>query len=237
MGLVVALVLCRPSSADGVTVAVASNFRETAQVLAAEFERRSGHRVRLAFGSTGRHYAQIVHGAPFAVFLAADDERPARLEREGRAVAGSRFTYALGRLVLWSPRPGRVDGAGRVLEEGGFRRLALANPRLAPYGRAAREVLRRRGLWRRLRPRLVMGENVAQALQFVHSGNAGLGFVALAQVRDAGGSRWEVPAQEYTPIRQQAVLLEERPAARGFLEFLRSPAGRDIIRAHGYHLP
>ncbi|MDF1566026.1 MAG: molybdate ABC transporter substrate-binding protein [Deltaproteobacteria bacterium] len=235
--------LCRVgvASAAGppvLRIAVASNFAGPARELAARFEAKQGVRVLLAFGSTGKHAAQIEHGAPFALFLAADAERPRRLEASGRAVAGTRATYALGRLVLWSPEPGRVDATGEVLARGEFERLAIANPRLAPYGRAAREALEALGLWERLAPRTVRGENIAQAHQFVESGNAELGLVAASQVlrpgREAPGSSWEVPARLHGPIEQQAVLLEDTPAARAFLAFLLGEEAGEIIQRWGY---
>ena len=196
-------------------VAVASNFAPAARALAADFERQAGGQpVQLVVGSTGRQFAQIVHGAPFDLFLAADRRRPERLEQEGRVVPGSCFTYALGRIVLWSPQPDLVDDEGAVLRAGHIRHLAIANPRLAPYGRAAQQVLRRLGLMEQLQPRLVQGENVAQAYQFVKTGNAALGFVAYAQVhRTAGqdGSLWAVPQSLCDPIEQQAVQLSRQP--------------------------
>lgn len=227
--------------ADTLRVAVATNFSRTATLLAEQFEQQTGHTIRLAFGSTGKHFAQISHGAPFDLFLAADDERPTLLETNKIAVPGSRFTYAQGRLLLWSPDAGLIDTDAAVLETGTFRRLAIANPRLAPYGRAAREVLQARGLWERLQPRLVRGENIGQSYQFVHSGNAQLGFVAAAQVfassPPGGGSYWEPPPSLYTPIIQQAVLIRDTPLARAFIDFLHSEAAREIIRRHGYHTP
>lgn len=217
---------------------MASNFGAAMPALEAGFVAETGHRLRIAYGSTGRHYAQIVSGAPFDAFLAADAERPALLERDGRALPGTRMTYALGRLVLWSSRPGFVDGEGAVLERGGFRRLSIANPALAPYGAAAREVLVTRGLWEALQPRLVRGENIAQAHQFVASGNAELGFVARAQLGDRpAGSSWLVPETAHAPIEQQAVLLRDTPAARALLDWLGQDTARAIIVAHGYGAP
>ncbi len=227
--------------AGEIRVAVASNFVAAMRDLAAAFERSNGQRVILATGSTGKHYAQIRSGAPFDLFFAADGQRPALLEREGIAAPGSRFTYALGRLVLWSPRAGLVDDAGQVLAQASFQRIALANPRLAPYGRAAEQVLRRLGQWDRLRARMVQGGNVAQAFQFVFSGNAELGFVALSQIqrpdRATEGSAWLPTQALYDPIEQQAVLLKDGPTARAFMNFTRSPEAREIIRKHGYKLP
>lgn len=226
-------------------LAVAANFALPAQKIASAFERETGQRVLLALGSTGKFYAQIRHGAPFAVLLAADSETPARLVREGLALADSRMTYAVGQLVLWSAQPGLVDAQGEVL--GRMARgqlpgkLALADPRLAPYGAAAQQTLAQLGLAEALRPHVVLGENIAQAHQFVKSGNALLGLVALSQVMDDGriasGSAWRVPAHLHAPIRQEAVLLQtgaSQPAARAFLQYLRSDAARAVIAAHGY---
>lgn len=226
------------ASAGEVRVAVAANFTAAMQEIAADFEKHSGQRVVLSFGSTGALYAQIRHGAPYDLFLAADERRPLALEREGTTVAGSRFTYAVGRLVLWSPRAGVVDGQGRVLQRGGFAHLAIANPKTAPYGAAARQVLQHMHLWRALLPRLVRGENIAQTHEFVASGNADLGFVALSEVAlTHGGSRWIVPQRLYAPIRQQAVLLARgraNPAARALVVYLKSAAGRAVITHFGY---
>lgn len=238
--LLLALVCGRAAAAD-VQVAVAANFTAPAQVIAAGFEKATGHRAKLAFGSTGKFYAQIRHGAPFDVLLAADDETPARLEREGAAVAGSRYTYAVGRLALWSAKPGVVDPQGAVLKQGAFRRLAIANPKLAPYGAAAVETLTRLGLLPALQPKFVQGENIAQTFQFVSTGNAELGFVALSQVYENGklkrGSAWIVPDTLHAPIRQDAVMLvrgRDNPAARALMQYLKTDEARAIIRAHGY---
>jgi molybdate transport system substrate-binding protein len=233
-----ASVLCAHAAADEIRVAVATNFSDTMGALVALFERESEHTVLVSAGSTGNHYAQIRNGAPFEAFFAADSERPTLLEREGLAVAGSRFLYAVGRLVLWSPRPGFVDDGGRVLDSGAFRFLAIANPNLAPYGAAAREVLVGRNLWSELQPKLVQGQDIGQAYSFVATGNAELGFMAYAQLkapaRDISGSYWLVPESLHEPIAQEAVLLRDAPAARAFMEFVRSPAARDLIRAYGY---
>lgn len=230
-----------PVGAAQIKLAVASNFSHAVKALAADFEARSEHRLVLAFGATGKHYAQIRNGAPFDVFLAADAHRPRLLEQAGRALAGSRFTYALGRLVLWSPAEDLVDSEGRVLATADFRRLAMAKPKLAPYGEAARQVLQARGLWSKLQTRLVLGENIGQAFQFVRTANAELGFVAYAQIArpgvSLGGSLWKVPQALYRPIEQQAVLLTEKPAARAFLSYVKSNEARAIIRAYGYDVP
>lgn len=229
--------------ADEVQVAVAANFTAPMQRIAADFERDTGHKALLAFGATGKFYAQIRNGAPFEVFLAADAATPARLEEEGATVPGSRFTYAIGRLVLWSARPGFVDDKGEVLERGDFRHLAVANPRTAPYGVAGLEVLRRLGLAERLGNKLVTGENISQTHQFVATGNAELGFLALSQVtadgRLTGGSAWNVPAELYDPIRQDAVLLaagRDNPAARALAGYLRGAKAIAIIKSYGYGL-
>ncbi len=232
-----------PAPAAEVAVAVAANFTAPLEKLATVFEKQSGHHLVVSSGSSGKLYLQITAGAPFAVLLSADAERPLRLEREGAAVPGTRFTYALGTLVLWSRDPGLVDPAGAVLAGGRFRHLAIPNPELAPYGAAARQVLQSLGLWQKLAPRLVQGEDLGQTFQFVATGNAELGFVALSQVRAAGGPRgslWLVPAARYHPIEQQAVLLargKDDPAARAFLDFLRSAPARALIQEFGYGLP
>jgi molybdate transport system substrate-binding protein len=240
VGLVAALLQlgASASTANEIRVAVASNFAATMEEIAGRFEKISGHEVTVVAGSTGKHYAQIRNGAPFHAFFAADAERPKRLEAEGMALPGSRFIYAVGKLVLWSPKADYVDPAGTILEHGDFRHLAVANPMLAPYGRAAREVLAKRGRWQALQHRMVRGENVSQAFQFVKSGNAELGFVARSQIHRQGrattGSWWEIPDALYTPIEQQAVLLQDDSPARDFLIFVRSEEALKIIRAHGY---
>ncbi|MCK9986127.1 MAG: molybdate transport system substrate-binding protein [Azoarcus sp.] len=224
-----------------VQVAVAANFTAPMHKIAAEFERDTGHKARLAFGATGKFYAQIRNGAPFEVFLAADDTTPLKLEQEGATVAGSRFTYAIGKLVLWSAQPGVVDDKGEVLRHGAFAHLAVASPKTAPYGVAAMEVLRRLGVAEVLAAKLVTGENIAQTHQFVASGNAELGFVALSQVwadgRLAGGSAWLVPAELHAPLRQDAVILaagRDKPAARALAEYLRGAKAAAIIKSYGY---
>lgn len=231
------------SHAAEVSVAVAANFTSPAKKIALQFEKDTGHTARLAFGSTGRFHAQITHGAPFEVLLAADDETPIRLEQQSLAVSGSRFTYAVGRLVLWSPKAGLVDNQGVILQSGKFERIAIADPKVAPYGAAAVETLKRLGVWDRLQAKLVQGESVAQAYQFVASENAQLGFVALAQVFADGqlvnGSAWVVPQDMHRPILQNAVLLKRgnaNPAAAAFLSYLQGQKSQDIIRASGYDL-
>ena len=229
--------------AADVQVAVAANFTAPMQRIAAEFAKDSGHKAVLAFGATGKFHAQISNGAPFEVLLAADEETPTRLEQDRLAVPGTRFTYAIGKLVLWSARDGYVDAQGKVLGGGRFSHLAIANPKTAPYGAAAVEVLKKLGQYERLQGKIVQGENIAQTWQFAGSGNAELGFVALSQVwRDGkftSGSGWIVPANLYSPIRQDAVLLTKggaNPAARALLAYLKSDKAKDIIRGFGYAL-
>lgn len=240
-GLVVASGIAFSVQAAEITVAVAANFARPMQEIAAAFEQDTGHKATLSVGSTGKFHAQIRNGAPFDVLLAADAETPARLEREGLGLAGSRITYAVGRLALWSREPGRVDDQGRVLRTGRFERLALANPKTAPYGAAAVETLEKLGLLTQLSPRFVQGESIAQAYQFVATGNAELGFVALSQVQSHGrigqGSAWIVPRELHAPIRQDALLLEagkDEPAARALLDYLGGERARGIMRAYGY---
>lgn len=235
------------SIADEVSVAVAANFTEAARKIADEFEQSSGHHTRLSFGSTGQLYTQITNGAPFEVFLAADAARPENAEQEGYAVSGSRFTYARGALVLWSPKPNLFDDGETWLEHGEYGRIAIANPKTAPYGLAAQQVLQKLGLRDRLDGELARGNSIAQTFQFAATGNADAGFVALSQVianEAAGnvdaGSVWTIPADDYAPIEQQAVLLrkgENNPAARAFIAFMKSAAARAIIGGYGYTLP
>ncbi len=242
LSLLLVLGLAGPVAAEEAVVAVAANFAEVAERLEKDFEAASGHKLTLVAGSTGKLYAQIANGAPFDVFLSADQETPSRLEKEGLAVAGSRFTYVSGRLTLWSSEPGRVgsDGAA-TLREGKFRQLAIANPELAPYGAAAKQTLEKLGLWERLKDRIVMGETIGQTHTFVASGSAEIGFVALSSVlsprNETRGSRWDVPANLYEPLQQDAVLLSRaasKPAASGFLDFLRSAKAKALIESYGY---
>ena len=241
--LLSSLLLAVAAQADEVQVAVAANFTAPMQQIAAEFEKDTGHKAVLSFGATGKFYAQISNGAPFEVFLSADDETPARLEKEQLIAPHARFTYAIGKLVLWSAKEGYVDGKGDVLKNNEFRHLSLANPKTAPYGAAAVETLKKLGLLERIEPRLVQGENIAQAHQFVATGNAELGFVALSQVYKEGkitsGSAWIVPANLYAPMRQDAVLLargKNNRAATTLLDYLKSGKARAIIKAYGYEL-
>jgi len=238
--LLIALLFSLSAGADEIRVAVASNFREAMEAAAERFEQRLGHEITLISGSTGKHYAQIVNGAPFDAFFAADSARPQRLEAERRIVPGSRFTYAVGKLVLWSSHEDVVELGGQLLRTDLFRHLAIANPELAPYGAAARQVLQALGLWEQLSDRLVRGENIGQTFQFVVTGNAELGFVARAQLAQPpgfGGSAWEPPQSLYDPIEQQAVLLRDSPAGRAFMAFVKSEEARALIRAYGYDVP
>ena len=227
--------------AETVNIAVAANFTEPAKALAAVFQKTTGHTAQLSFGATGAFYSQIKNGAPFDVLMAADDERPQRLEKEGDTVPGSRFTYATGQLVLWSARPGYVDDKGAVLKANQFNKLAVANPKNAPYGAAAMQALDKLGLTAAVQPKLVTGESIGQTYNFIATGNADLGFVALSQVLDAGklkgGSMWVVPAQLHTPIVQDAVILKRaagNPAAKAWMALMQTPKTKEFIRTYGY---
>jgi molybdate transport system substrate-binding protein len=230
-----------PRAAEAL-VAVATNFAEVTAALAPEFEAATGHGLRVSSGSTGKLYAQIMNGAPYDLILAADQRRPKLLEASPEGVAGSRFTYAIGRLALWSADENRIGADGKaVLEGGDFRHLAMANPKLAPYGLAAKQTLTSLGLWAALRDRIVLGENIGQAFSLVATGNAEIGLVALSAVMSPNnrlsGSRWDVPAGLYEPIRQDAVLLAhgaDNAAARAFLDFVKSAGARKLIAAYGY---
>ncbi len=232
---------CSTAFADDVQVAAAANFTAPMKLIAAAFEKETGHKAVLSFGATGKFYAQISHGAPFDVFLSADDETPARLEKEGVAVTGSRFTYATGKLVLWSAQPGAVDAQGEVLTTGNFKKLAIASPKLAPYGAAALETITKLGLLNRLEPRFVTGESIGQTYSFVATGNADLGFIALSQVYENGqiksGSGWVVPEALHSPIRQDAVLLGKgagNKAAVMLMAYLKTDNAKAVIRSFGY---
>ena len=235
------LAACTLAQAAQVQVAVASNFAAPMQKIAAAFENETRHKAVVSFGSTGKLATQIRNGAPFEILLSADDSAPVKLVDEGLALASSRFTYAVGQLVLWSAEPGVVDAQGAVLASPLPGKLAVANARLAPYGAAAAQVLAARGLTATVRPHLVEGENIGQTFQFVKTGNAALGFVALSQVMVDGkissGSAWVIPSKLYDPIRQDAVLLktgENNPAATALMRYLRSDSARQVIRAYGY---
>jgi molybdate transport system substrate-binding protein len=231
--------------AETTLVAVAANFTKPMTEIAALFEKSTGHSAKLSFGSSGKFVAQIENAAPFEVFLSADDKTTARLQQNGFAVADSNFTYAIGKLVLWSAKAGFVDEQGAILSKGGFKHLALADPKLAPYGEAAMEVLKSKNLAHKLQALFVLGENTAQTYQFVSTGNAELGFVPLSQVIDSdkgkivNGSAWLVPENLYTPIRQNVVLLSrgtENPAAIALMQFLKSPEAKAVISKYGYGL-
>jgi len=228
-------------TAEEIRVVAASNFTGAIREIAGRFEMKTQHKVSVISGSTGKHYAQISNGAPFDVFFAADVKRPELLEKKGLALPGSRFTYAVGKIVLWSPDPDYIDTSANVLKQGNFNHLSIANPKLAPYGRAAQQVLKKLGLWNKLQGRMVRGENVGQAFQFVKSGNARLGFVAFSQIKKPDnaieGSFWQVPESLYDPIDQQAVLIKDNEAARAFLDFVRQDEALQIIRNFGYGVP
>lgn len=240
LGCCAALVLSTsPAQADTVAAAVAANFSAPMQAIAPLFAQATGHEAQLSFGATGKFYAQINNGAPFDVLLSADSSTPSKLAAEKAAVAASQITYAQGQLLLWSAQPGYVDGAGAVLKTGTWKHLALANPKLAPYGAAGQEVLQQLGV--DATGRTVLGENIAQTYQFVASGNAQLGFVAAPQVMKDGqlqsGSAWVIPQALYSPIRQDAIVLEHgrnNPAAQALLDYLQTPAARAIMQAYGY---
>lgn len=241
--LLAALLFSVDAHAGEVQVAVAANFTAPMQKIASEFEKDSGHKAVLVFGATGKFYAQISNGAPFEVLLAADEETPAKLEKELLTAAGTRFTYAIGKLVLWSAREAYIDGKGEVLKKGEFKHLALANPKTAPYGAAAVETLKKLGLLENMQPKIVQGENISQTQQFVTTGNAELGFVALSQVYKDGkitsGSAWVVPANLYDPIRQDAVILvkgRNNPAASALAGYLKTDKAKTIIKSYGYEL-
>ncbi len=239
----IAITLTGAATADEVQVAVAANFMAPMQKIAADFEKDTGHKALLAFGSTGKFYAQIKNGAPFEVLFAADDETPAKLAKENAAVPGSQFTYAIGKLVLWSAKPAFVDDKGEVLKSGNFAHVSLANPKLAPYGAAAVEALTALKLLDAVQPKFVQAENISQAYQFVATGNAELGFVALSQVLKDGkiaeGSAWIVPGNLYQPIRQDAVVLDKgrnKPAAEALMKYLKGDKARAVIKSYGYDL-
>lgn len=237
------LITLNTAWADEVQVAVAANFTAPIQAIAKDFEKDTGHTLIAAYGATGQFYAQIKNGAPFEVFLAADDGTPAKLEQENAIVPGSRFTYAIGTLALWSAQPGYVDDKGAVLQGNAYKHLSLANPKTAPYGLAATQVLEKLKLTEATRAKWVEGQNITQAFQFVSTGNAELGFVALSQIFKDGkvqsGSAWIVPASLHDPIRQDAVILEkgkDNPAAKALVDYLKGPKAAAVIKAYGYEI-
>ena len=232
------LMVSNPHAAE-INVAVAANFTEPAKEIATAFNQKTGHTAVLSFGASGQFYSQITQGAPFQVFLSADTARPQKLVDDGLAVPDSRFTYAIGKLVLWSKTPGLVQGEA-TLKAAAFAKLSICNPAAAPYGAAAVEAMKALGVYEALQPKLVEGATITQAYQFVETGNAELGFVALSQLAaNEAGSRWLVPQQLYTPIRQDAVLLKngtDNEAASAFIAFLKSAEARAIIEKYGYML-
>ncbi|MGF6214109.1 molybdate ABC transporter substrate-binding protein [Comamonas sp. 4034] len=241
IALVLSAVFCAHAQADEVAVAVAANFTAPMQKIAAQFEKDTGHKATLSFGATGKFYAQINNGAPFGILLAADDTTPEKLAKEGKAVDASRFTYAIGQLVLWSKQANYVDDKGQVLKTGDYQHIAIANPKLAPYGLAAMQTLDKLSLTAQVQPRVVQGENIGQTYQFAASGNAQLGFVALSQVMEGGqlreGSAWIVPEAMHEPIRQDAIVLnsaKDNPAAKALMEYLKGDKARAVIKSYGY---
>ncbi|QVM93490.1 molybdate ABC transporter substrate-binding protein [Pseudomonas entomophila] len=237
------LVSVNNALADEVQVAVAANFTAPIQAIAKDFEKDTGHKLVAAYGATGQFYTQIKNGAPFEVFLAADDTTPAKLEQEKEIVEGSRFTYAVGTLALWSAKPGYVDTKGEVLKKNEFKHLSIANPKAAPYGLAATQVLDKLKLTEAIKTKIVEGQNITQAFQFVSTGNAELGFVALSQVYKDGkiekGSAWIVPSELHDPIRQDAVILnkgKDNPAAKALVDYLKGPKAAAVIKSYGYEI-
>ncbi len=231
-----------PALAEQALVAVAANFVPPFREVAMEFEKATGHTVQVASGSSGAFFTQIKNGAPFEVFFSADNERPKLLEDEGLGVKGSRFTYAIGRLVLWSPDPNLVKGEDTLRSEK-FKHLAIADPKTAPYGVAAKQAMQKLGVWEAVQPRLVLGESLGQTIGFIESGNAELGFLALSQVLDpkmkGKGGRWDVPSNLHEPIQQDVVLLakgKDNPAAKALMEFIGGPQATAIIERYGYEL-
>jgi molybdate transport system substrate-binding protein len=231
-----------PAFAEQVLVAVAANFIPPFREIAMEFEKTTGHDVRVAAGSSGNFYSQIKNGAPFDVFFSADMERPKLLEDEGLGVKDSRFTYAIGRLVLWSPNDNLIKGE-ETLRLKQYKRLAMASPKTAPYGVAAMQTMQKLELWESLQSKIVQGENLGQTMGFIESGNAELGFLALSQVMDpkikGKGSRWDVPSNLHEPIKQDLVLLtkgKDNQAAKALMEFIRGPQAKTIIERYGYEL-
>lgn len=240
--LLLLALMCFPVNAAEIRIAVASNFSAPLAQISALFQQQTGNQLKISIGSTGKLYAQIQQGAPFDLLIAADTTTPQKLEAEGLTVRGSSFVYALGKLVLWSAQAHLSKTPEELLRQGAYHKLAIADPKLAPYGRAAQETLTQMGLWNAVQSKLVQGENITQAYQFVATENAELGFIALSQITQNGkaGSGWIVPAQFYTPLRQSAVMLQtaqDKVAAQAFLSFLQSKQVLEIIRNFGYTLP
>ncbi|EIJ36763.1 molybdate ABC transporter substrate-binding protein [Thiothrix nivea] len=245
ISLIVALVANTTSVwANDVHVAVAANFTKPMESIAADFEKATGNKIIASFGSSGKLLEQIKHGAPFEVFLSADQNKPLKAEEEKLDVPGSRFTYSIGKLVLWSAKEGMVDDKGEVLKTGSFAHIAIANPDTAPYGKAAMETMTKLGMLETLQPKIVQGDSIAQTKEFISSGNAELGFVALSQVIKDGkigtGSGWLVTDDLYTPMNQDAILLktgENNAAAQALMDYLKSDAAKAVIESFGYALP
>ncbi|MDB6145804.1 MAG: modA [Pseudomonas sp.] len=243
LAVVVATLTLNTAFADEVQVAVAANFTAPIQAIAKDFEKDTGHKLVAAYGATGQFYTQIKNGAPFEVFLAADDTTPAKLEKEGDTVPGSRFTYAVGKLALWSAKDGYVDDKGAVLKANQYQHLSIADPKAAPYGLAATQVLAKLNLTEATKDKIVTGQNITQTYQFVSTGNAELGFVALSQIYKDGkitsGSAWLVPANLHDPIKQDAVILtkgKDNAAAKALVEYLKGPKAAAVIKSYGYEL-
>lgn len=243
LAVIAVCALSLSAHAAEVNVAVASNFTAPMKVIAQHFEKETGHRAKLSFGATGQFYAQIKNGAPFGILLAADTTTPAKIAQEGLGLRDSTFTYASGTLVLWSKKPTLIDQSGEVLKQGQFNKIAIANPKLAPYGAAALQVITKMDLGESLKSKIVEGSNISQTFQFVSSENASLGFVALSQVYENNklkeGSAWIIPKDMYTPIKQDAIMLtgsENNPAAQALMKYLRSEQAKVIIRSFGYNL-
>ena len=235
------LLFCATAWSQPIHVAVASNFAAPIQKITSSFEQDTGYKLSVSIGSTGKFYTQIKSGAPYLVLLAADEDTPARLEREGFAVTGSSFTYASGKLILWSKDPNMIDDKGQVLLKGNFEHIAMADPKLAPYGLAAKQTLEKLGLYKSLSPKVVRGENIGQTFLFVNTGSVRIGFVAMSQVMRDGrikeGSAWIVPTDDYSAIKQNATLLkigEKNIGARSFLEYLKSTKALGIMKTYGY---
>lgn len=228
------------ASAEVANIAVAANFTDAMNRLIPAFEETTGHTAKVSYGSTGKLYAQIQHGAPFEIYLAADTARPVRAIQSGLAVDGTRFIYARGKVVLWSTRSGLFNDGAAFLKSGDYKHLAMANPKTAPYGKAAQQVMAHLGIWDTRQQQIVRGDSIAQTFQFAVTGNADAGFVALSQVKawkDSNTSLWEIPQSYYSPIEQSAVLLkkgENNPAANSFLNFLQSQIAKNIISRLGY---
>ena len=228
--------------AEDVPVAVAANFTKPMEKIAADFEKATGNKAVLSFGATGKFVEQIKNGAPFQILVSADQKSPIKLEKEALAVLGTRYTYAIGKLVLWSAKPQFVDDKGLILKTNrDFEHIAIADPKVAPYGKSAMQVMEKMGVLDTLKPKMVQGESIGQTKEFVASGNAELGFVALSQViKETTGSSWMIPQDLYSPLYQDVILLktgDSSAAAKALLDYLRSDAALAVIKDYGYDLP